>query len=46
MTFTINVHLNEKIVKNIDLSRYGEISRDPHPCDYRLHRDVMTISSV
>ncbi len=26
MTFTINVHLNEKIVKHLDLSRYGEIT--------------------
>jgi signal transduction histidine kinase/CheY-like chemotaxis protein len=26
VTFTINVHLNEKIVKNLDLTRYGELS--------------------
>lgn len=26
VTFTINVHLNEKIVKHLDLSRYGEIA--------------------
>lgn len=26
VTFTINVHLNEKIVKHLDLSRYGEIT--------------------
>lgn len=26
VTFTINVHLNEKIVKKLDLSRYGELS--------------------
>jgi len=26
VTFTINVHLNEKIIKHLDLSRYGEIA--------------------
>ncbi len=26
VTFTINVHLNEKIVKKLDLTRYGELS--------------------
>ncbi len=26
VTFTINVHLNEKIVKKLDLNRYGELS--------------------